>query len=97
MSNFIRLSPDCLYYPDKFLGKGQFGHVFEGAFTNHQVAVKVINKKVLKAKGGKNMLDYELNTYKLKIDHPNVLKFYAHYENRENDYIVLELVKGKDL
>jgi len=33
----------------------------------------------------------------MKIDHPNILKFYHHHEDEINHYIVIEWVKGRDL
>ena len=43
------------------------------------------------------MLNYELKIYSMKIDHPNILKFYEHFEDKKNHYLVIEKVKGLDL
>ena len=45
----------------------------------------------------KIMLEYELKIYEKKIIHKNLLKFYGHYKDTKNHYIVLERVTGCDL
>jgi len=79
------------------IGQGSFASVFKGRnnFTGDEVAIKVVNKKNIKAK------ELELLTREVKImtklRHPNIVRLYDLFDGPSKLYIVLELVPGGEL
>jgi len=81
----------------KILGHGAFGKVFlthNKHDTNHQVAIKVMNKSKLK-----DHLDAikEEVTILTKLDHPNIVKYYETYSDPKYIYLVMEYIDGGEL
>ena len=79
------------------IGKGKFGLVKCGINkeTKQQVAIKIMAKK--------NMDKSDLELAKVEIDilkigqHPNIIKLYDIYENKNYIYIIMEYCSGGDL
>jgi len=85
------------YSLDEEIGKGGFSVVYKAkrAGTNQEYAVKCINKK--KVEGDDiRLLKREIRIMK-KLNHAHVLKLYEVYEYEDSFYLVMELVKGKEL
>jgi calcium-dependent protein kinase len=61
---------------------------------NFKVAIKAISKKKI----GDNLkqIKAEINILS-SLDHPNIVKYYETYENKEFLYIVMEYCPGGDL
>jgi len=81
----------------KVLGSGSFGKVFltfNKHNTEHQVAIKVLNKKKLK-----DHLDaiQEEVTILGNLDHPNIVKYYETYVDEKYIYLVMEYIDGGEL
>ena len=77
------------------LGLGSFGKVIVATEKGTQVerAIKVIPKETIEKK--ENFLN-EINILKL-LDHPNIVKLYATFEDKENYYLVFEICRGGEL
>lgn len=82
------------YYVDKEpLGSGSFGKVYRAiskSDPNKKFAIKTINKKKLSK-------DDLVNVYRevhmlIKLDHPNIIKYYETYEESKYIYLVMELL-----
>jgi len=63
--------------------------------TGDKVAVKVIKKQTVAGEDIK-LLRREITNLKT-LDHPNILKLYEVYEDKDNFYLVMELVRGQEL
>lgn len=90
---------DITEYYDIFekLGKGQFGEVKLGIDknTNAKVAIKVINKTVLKQHEAEAIrLEAEILS---KCKHPNIVSLIDKFETCDTIYLVLEYLSGGDL
>ena len=86
------------YYDiNEVLGKGKFGLVKAAIHkkTGKSVAIKSLNKLIM------NSQDLELVKEEIEImkvcQHPNLIRLLDVFENAENIYIVMELMKGGDL
>jgi len=81
----------------KEMGKGGFSVVYqaERKKDGKEFAVKCIKKKMVEGDDIK-LLRREIQIMK-KLAHPNILKLYEVYEDDEQFYLVMELVKGKEL
>jgi len=79
------------------IGKGGFSIVYhaERKKSGEEFAVKKIEKKKVEGDDIK-LLRREIQIMK-KLDHPNILKLYEVYEDDDSFYLVMELVKGKEL
>lgn len=78
------------------LGSGGFGTVYKAKHkaTGDIRAVKVVKKERIAR--DIDMLRIELTTL-LTLDHPNVLKLYSFFEDKDSIYIVTELCTGGEL
>lgn len=56
-------------------------------------AIKLIYKK--KVESAKSILS-EIESL-MKLDHPNLIKLYEHYETKSKIFLVQELLKGEEL
>lgn len=78
------------------IGDGAFSQVFEceNKKTKEKFAVKIINKKIFE-KVSRNELNNEIAILRL-VFHPNIIHLKDTYEDKENIYIVIELIKDGD-
>ena len=79
------------------LGAGSFGKVFLAEAINSpdfKVAIKAVSKK--KIGDDIKQLKEEIKILQT-LDHPNIVKYYETYENRDYLYIVMEYCPGGDL
>jgi calcium-dependent protein kinase len=89
---------DDFYKIGKLLGIGTFSEVrkVESTVTTATRAVKVVNKMHLT-----NVEDIKRFFYEIEIlrdlDHPNVLKVFEYFQDKDRLYIVTEYVKGGEL
>jgi aurora kinase, other len=80
------------------LGKGKFGEVF---LSRHHDAgfvaaiKKIVKNKVLEYK----MLDQLCTEIRLHscLDHPNIVKFYGFFEEKDDIYLIIEYMNGGTL
>lgn len=80
------------------LGKGSYGEVklVRHKQTNHDYALKIVNKKALEREASLDVLLREISVHK-GIEHPNVIKLYEHLENNDNIYLIIEYAEGGSL
>jgi calcium-dependent protein kinase len=85
------------FMTQNLLGRGSFGEVREAKHlpTNQMRAVKIIVKKRFSLQLRKKLMK-EITILK-SLDHPNIVKIYEYFQDNECIYIVMELVKGKEL
>jgi hypothetical protein len=86
------------YNIDKTIGKGQFGLVKLGynIQTNKRVAIKILEKNNIKTQEDWDLLKTEINILKLST-HPNIVKFYDHFENSDFIFLVMEYLNYGNL
>lgn len=79
------------------IGKGQFGKVKRGTHksSNTRVAIKEIKKKKISSTE-MEMLRNEMEVLKV-CKHPNIVRLYDVFEDRQKIYIVMDLIGGPDL
>lgn len=82
---------------DHTLGMGKYG-VVKQAHQNDNPDFKVAIKRIelSKLSGNYHSCISEIITLQ-KVDHPNIVKIYEIFKDEENLYIVMELLKGKEL
>lgn len=98
VDDFIIYKPISDYYDlGEEIGKGGFSIVYIAVKkgSGEEFAVKCIKKKMVEGDDVK-LLRREIQIMK-KLNHPNILKLYEVYEDEEQFYLVMELVKGKEL
>ena len=91
-------NPDKEYKKLNFLGEGSFASVYrvQNKYTDVICAMKIINKSSnCSAEDEKEILN-EINILRT-MDHPNVLKIFEFYSNRDSYSIVTELCPGGEL
>ena len=83
----------------KLLGKGSFCKVYMASqvLTNRVVAIKCLDKKVMKEESRRNKIMHELLMFKSLAGHPNVIQIYEVFENRKYFFFVMEYASGGDL
>lgn len=86
-----------VYTLNDVVGRGAFGSVQKCVHkrTTREAAVKILNKNKFKQKE-LEMIVNEIAIIK-ELDHPNILKIYEAYEDKESLYIVTELIHGGEL
>ena len=82
----------------KFLGEGAFASVYEvqNKFTDTICAMKVIKKSSSSSAEDEQEILNEINILRT-MDHPNVLKIFEFYSDKESYSIVTELCPGGEL
>lgn len=86
------------YVVGKTLGSGATGKVklATNEKTGQRVAIKIINKKNLRAKQMEEEIKREITIMK-QLKHPNVVKLFEVLDSKENIYMILELISGGEL
>jgi len=96
--DFIIFEPlEDSYTIGEEIGKGGFSIVYSALRKKDgkEFAVKCIKKEMVEGEDIK-LLRREVQIMK-KLDHPNILKLYEVYEDDKQFFLVMELVKGKEL
>jgi serine/threonine protein kinase len=84
---------------DKQIGQGAFSNVYisKNKIDNKNYACKLIPQKTVHENGvGLDVIYNEISIHE-KIIHPNIVRMYNHYEDKENIYCFLEYVEGQTL
>ena len=86
------------YKKKKFLGEGSFATVYlvQNRITDSIRAMKVIKKSANASEEDEKDITNEINILKI-MDHPNVLKIFEFYSNKESYSIITEFCSGGDL
>ena len=90
--------PSADYKKLNFLGEGSFASVYrvQNRITDSIRAMKIINKSSnISAEDDREILN-EINILRT-LDHPNILKIFEFYSNKESYSIVTELCSGGEL
>ncbi|CAH0482137.1 unnamed protein product [Peronospora belbahrii] len=92
-----KISIEEVYSIEAQLGHGRFSKVCEATHkhTGAKSAVKIIDKSKLQPEE-KELLRTEIAILKL-VHHPNIIRLYDVYEDRQHIFIVTELVLGGEL
>ena len=82
----------------KTIGEGTFGKVKLALhkITNEEVAIKILEKAKIKNKKDLERIDKEIKYMKM-LNHPNIVKIYEIFEDKDNYYISMEYVSGGEL
>lgn len=83
---------------EKLLGKGGMGSVYQGydEKLKRKVAIKSIRSEYLKVESTHQRFIREAQILS-KINHPSICHIYDYIETDSRDYLVLELIQGKQL
>ncbi|XP_065335960.1 serine/threonine-protein kinase PLK4 [Cloeon dipterum] len=86
------------YEVTALIGKGGFASVYRGRCckTGLDVAIKMIDKKNMKAQGMVDRVRQEVQIHS-RLKHPSVLELYTFFEDDNYVYLVLELCLGGEL
>lgn len=86
------------YILDKTLGSGGFGKVKLAVheYTGSRVAIKIINKKLLKSEKMSIKIKREIRLMKY-FNHPNMIQLYQVLDSPQNIFVVMEYVPGGEL
>ena len=90
--------PDNDYKKLNFLGEGSFAAVYrvQNKYTDVVCAMKIINKSYNCSPEDEKEIINEINILR-SMDHPNVLKIFEFYSNKQSYSIVTELCPGGEL
>jgi serine/threonine protein kinase len=88
-----------LYHIEKEIGKGSFGKVYlaKQILTNHDVALKIIPKSIVRQKKVEDKIQREIQILKTMSGHPNVVKLHEMFEDPDNYYMVFEYLPEGDI
>ena len=91
-------NPDNDYKKLNFLGEGAFASVYrvQNKFTNIICAMKQIKKRSSYSQGEEKEILNEISILRM-MDHPNILKIFEFYSNKDTYSIVTELCPGGEL
>ncbi|CAD8211311.1 unnamed protein product [Paramecium pentaurelia] len=100
-SKIPQLDYQTYYELEKLVGNGSFASVYiaKKKSDGSKVAIKAFLKKMLIKKNPNSWrltIENEIKVMK-SLDHPSILKFYDHFENRAQSYIVMSLARGGTL
>lgn len=86
------------YEVHSLLGKGGFASVYQAKClkTNTEVAIKIIDNKLMQATGTVNRVKQEVSIHS-RLKHPSILELYEYFEDANYDYLVLELCHNGEL
>jgi calcium-dependent protein kinase len=89
--------PEKNYKKLNLLGEGDLSQVYRvrSEITDSIRAMKIIKKSEIKSEDEKEIIN-EINIL-TKIDHPNVLKIFEFYSNKDSYSMILELCSGGEL
>ena len=90
--------PGIDYKKKNFLGEGAFASVYlvENRITEAIRAMKIINKSESCSEQEEQEIENEINVLRA-MDHPNVLKIFEFYSNKESYSIIMEYCSGGEL
>lgn len=90
--------PNEDYLKQAFLGEGSFASVYrvQNKLTGEIRAMKIINKSSTCTAQDDQEIFNEINILR-KMDHPNILKIFEFYSNKDSYSIVTELCSGGEL
>ena len=93
-----RADPSLDYKKLNFLGEGSFAAVYrvQNRITDSIRAMKIINKSSTCSEADDKEILNEINILRT-LDHPNILKIFEFYSNKESYSIVTELCSGGEL
>ena len=93
-----RTNPNIDYKKLNFLGEGSFAAVYrvQNRITDSVRAMKIINKSSTCSEEDDKEILNEINILRT-LDHPNILKIFEFYSNKESYSIVTELCSGGEL
>ena len=79
----------------KEIGHGSYGHVYrcQNISTGNVYACKKFDKKLIK---NKTRLKTEINLLR-ELDHPNIIKLYETFEDKQYIYLIMEECSGGEL
>ena len=82
----------------KTIGEGTFGKVKLALhnLTGEKVAIKILEKNLIKDKNEYNRIEKEIQYLKL-FNHPNIIQIYEVIENSSSYFIVMEYAEGGEL
>ena len=82
----------------KTIGEGTFGKVKLALhkLTNEEVAIKILEKAKIKNNKDLERIEKEIK-YMKKLNHPNIVKIYEIFDDKDNYYISMEYVSGGEL
>ena len=95
-------TPPQIYLPNyrigKTLGIGSFGKVkvAEHVLTGHKVAIKILNRKKIKAIHMEEKVRREIKILRLFM-HPHIIRLYEVLETPHDIFVVMEYVKSGEL
>ena len=92
----VKKNPFDNYEITKSIGDGAFGQVFE---VKHKISGSIRAMKVIKKDESTNNDEEVLNEINIlkRMDHPNVIKIFEFYIDKENYYLITEYCNGGDL
>jgi len=93
-----KTNPSLDYKKLNFLGEGSFAAVYrvQNRITDSVRAMKIINKSSSCSEEDDKEILNEINILRT-LDHPNILKIFEFYSNKESYSIVTELCSGGEL
>ena len=93
-----KADPSLDYKKLNFLGEGSFAAVYrvQNRITDSIRAMKIINKSSTCSEADDKEILNEINILRT-LDHPNILKIFEFYSNKESYSIVTELCSGGEL